>query len=504
MATPIQDFLIQLGFKIDDPGYKRFRDALIGTTKDFTSVAKTATEAAIAIGLAVEKVASNYEDLYYLSQRTGATVQSLQAMAYGFSQIGLSAGDAKSVIDSFGMAMRNPGVAAALQGYGAVGRNEVEQHRNLIKNLSKLPDQFAFNIVSLYGESPLQYIQEKNNMPTEELAEKDKERRQRAAGLDPNKLSDQSKIFMRDLRQLEDEFGVLGDKIAQDWVIPVDTAIKQIEWLVEEFLAFDNSVQGAATAIGSLLATLGGIAGLKSILSWMFGRGASVAGAAGGAGAAGLGWIGGIAAGSLDYGSASGNKGMIDVIRSQMGAGAAGGGGQAGWWTSDRQQHAIATLIAGGVSPLGAAALVSRWMNVESTGGPGSINPSSGAFGIGQWLGSRQTMIAGDTNFDHQLAYALAELHSSEGGALKTLNSATTPWDAARGASMYERASGYNSALGTDNFTSRTAAGIHIGSPQTTIHVTGTADPQETANRVLKGQAGVWDDATRNLYGNMR
>ena len=134
------------------------------------------------------------------------------------------------------------------------------------------------------------------------------------------------------------------------------------------------------------------------------------------------------------------------------------GGG--GWWTAERQQHAMQTLTAGGVSPLGAAALVSRWMNVESPGGPGSVNPRSGAFGIGQWLGGRQSGIAGDTDFDDQLAYALRELHSSEFRSYSHLNAATDPRDAAIGASMYERAEGYDPATGIDNFTGRTAAGI--------------------------------------------
>ena len=39
------------------------------------------------------------------------------------------------------------------------------------------------------------------------------------------------------------------------------------------------------------------------------------------------------------------------------------GGDRAGWWTPERQQHAIQALTAGGMSPLGAAALV--WMKAS-------------------------------------------------------------------------------------------------------------------------------------------
>lgn len=117
-------------------------------------------------------------------------------------------------------------------------------------------------------------------------------------------------------------------------------------------------------------------------------------------------------------------------------------------------------LLGAGLSPYGAAGLVSRWANVEASGGPASVNPYSGAFGIAQWLGSRLPAIRGNTNFDAQLQYAVRELNSSEARAGSVLRSASSPWEGALGASMFERAEGYNANTGVDNFTSRTASGI--------------------------------------------
>lgn len=132
-----------------------------------------------------------------------------------------------------------------------------------------------------------------------------------------------------------------------------------------------------------------------------------------------------------------------------------------GWWTSDRKAYAFNYLLANGLSPYGAAGLVSRWANVESiANGPTAVNPYSGAFGIAQWLGSRLPPIRGNTNFDAQLRYAVSELNSSEARAANVLRSANTAYEGARGASMYERAEGYNSASGIDNFTAKTASGI--------------------------------------------
>ncbi|ACA21228.1 hypothetical protein M446_7002 (plasmid) [Methylobacterium sp. 4-46] len=44
-----------------------------------------------------------------------------------------------------------------------------------------------------------------------------------------------------------------------------------------------------------------------------------------------------------------------------------GNAGIGGWWTAERQQHAVDVLVKGGVSELGAKALVARWSGVSQT-----------------------------------------------------------------------------------------------------------------------------------------
>jgi len=137
------------------------------------------------------------------------------------------------------------------------------------------------------------------------------------------------------------------------------------------------------------------------------------------------------------------------------------GAGTKGWWTPARQAWAYKRLRAeAGLSDQGARALISRWMNVESPGGPTSVNPTSGAYGIGQWLGGRLPGIAGDSSPDDQLSYAIKELNGSEKQAGDALRAAATPQQGATGASMYERAGGYSALTGTDNFTAKTLAGM--------------------------------------------
>ena len=119
--------------------------------------------------------------------------------------------------------------------------------------------------------------------------------------------------------------------------------------------------------------------------------------------------------------------------------------------------HAVDRLMKeAGLSHEGAAGLVARWAGVEAGGGPTSVNPSSGAQGIGQWLGNRQNADTASGNFDRNLTHAIQELNGSEKRAGDALRNAKTAAQAARGASMYERAEGYNGWTGTDAYTAST------------------------------------------------
>lgn len=138
-----------------------------------------------------------------------------------------------------------------------------------------------------------------------------------------------------------------------------------------------------------------------------------------------------------------------------------GGGGTKGWWTPERQKHAYDKLRKGGLSEQGAKGLLSRWMNVEAAGGPASVNPKSGAFGIAQWLTkSRLDPIRGNTDFDAQIDYAIKELRSTESAAGDLLRRARTAEEGAVGASVYERAENYNPVTGRDNHTDKTQRGM--------------------------------------------
>jgi len=217
--------------------------------------------------------------------------------------------------------------------------------------------------------------------------------------------------------------------------------------------SFDG-LNGGSSALNENFAGLGtGSSGLRSALDILTQTAMGAARAL-----ASVALSGGVGGG----GFGGGGGGFTNASYGGGGGGFGGGGGGPinpgthGWWTTDHQSHAVDVLMKGGVSELGAKALVSRWMNVEASGGPSTVN-GIGASGIGQWLGARKAGLPGD--FDGQLRHALGELHGSENRALGYLNSGSA-LGAATGASQFERAEGYNSRTGMDNFTARTLRGM--------------------------------------------
>lgn len=158
-AETIKSFLVSLGFDVDGAGAAKFDAVLISATKK-----------AIALGVAVEatelsvvafttKIASGLDDLYWASQRTGATVQGIQAIGYAASQTGSSAAAARSSLESLAHFMRtSPGAEGFLNRLGVQTRDASGQMRSMEsiftgvgQRLSSMPYYRANQYASMLG-----------------------------------------------------------------------------------------------------------------------------------------------------------------------------------------------------------------------------------------------------------------------------------------------------------------------------------------------------------------
>lgn len=122
---------------------------------------------------------------------------------------------------------------------------------------------------------------------------------------------------------------------------------------------------------------------------------------------------------------------------------------------NQRAGYAVDYFINKGLSREAAAGLVGNLMR-ESRMNSNAINPASGAYGLGQWLGSRKTKLfkkyGRNPSFYQQLDYIWDELNTSHRKGLQMLKSSKTVDEAARNAfGYYEFSAGPQAAIAAMN-----------------------------------------------------
>ncbi|MET2828939.1 phage tail tip lysozyme [Mesorhizobium shangrilense] len=201
--------------------------------------------------------------------------------------------------------------------------------------------------------------------------------------------------------------------------------------------------------------------------------------------------------------------------RNAFGTGAAGdlpsgpqnSRGKHGWWTPERQAHAYQRLRdEAGFTDAGARAAVSRWANVEASGGPSSSNNQGGGhYGIAQWSRSRGRGVWGNPDFDAQLSLAIKEFNTNEKAAGDVLRKAATDSQAAVGMSRYERGEGYNAWNGMDSWTGKTyrgMKGISTGAKSAALSNISSTHTASTSNSSVEAHIGKVEVNTQATDAN--
>ena len=227
MATPIEEFFVGLGFKIDSHGMSAFTGGVFKATTMTQKLGFAAIQAAIEVEKMTVKVARQFEKLYYAAEIANTSVASLQAWEYAAQQIGLSSAEAEGMVKGLGTAMRtNPGIEALMTGLGVRTRtnngelrNTTELMHDLVGQLMKMPFYQGAAYAAIFGISPDELKLMEDHYGEAEKAAADFAAKQRAAGVDADALATKSRLFDNDLRALGGSLEIAGEKIAI-WFMP--------------------------------------------------------------------------------------------------------------------------------------------------------------------------------------------------------------------------------------------------------------------------------------------
>lgn len=144
MSETIKEFLVGLGFKIDESGYRKFATSINTSTSAVAKLGAAVVATAAIMEIGVRRMADRFEHLYYASEKTGAAVENIKALGYALSKIGGNADDAESALNSLASFMRgNPMASAFLAQFGVSTKTANGGLRDTFDILSDVVDSLT-------------------------------------------------------------------------------------------------------------------------------------------------------------------------------------------------------------------------------------------------------------------------------------------------------------------------------------------------------------------------
>lgn len=222
-SSIIREYLVSLGFKVDDKTWKKFESGLAKGAAAATKFAGVIEATTVAVGAGVLKMASDLDNLYWASIRIGSSAGNIRAYTYAMTQLGGTAAGARGSLEAVAMFLRtNPGAAGWLQRLGVNTRGPNGQLRDtalilqdLGKRLREMPLYRANQYAQLLG---IDY----NTLLAMERGTAGYSREYQAfaksIGVDLTHSAESSNRFMTSIRELRAEVGLLALKVGGEFI----------------------------------------------------------------------------------------------------------------------------------------------------------------------------------------------------------------------------------------------------------------------------------------------
>lgn len=249
-AETLKDFLISLGFKVDEAGARKFDAVVAGTTLKAIELGVKVEAAALSVVAFTAKIASGLDDLYWASQRTGATVEGIKQIGYAVSQVGGSVDGARGSLENLARFMRNnPGAEGFLNRLGVQTRDASGNMRDMAtiftgvgQRLSSMPYYRANQYAEMLGldENTLMAMRRGIGQFSGEYTAMAK-----AIGYNADTAAVSSNKFMTSLRSFGLMAGMARDKIGSSLA---DGLAGSLDRLRRQILENFPKIEGAITS----------------------------------------------------------------------------------------------------------------------------------------------------------------------------------------------------------------------------------------------------------------
>ncbi|MDS1859660.1 hypothetical protein QPK94_22570 [Escherichia coli] len=254
-AETLKDFLISLGFKVDEAGARKFDAVVAGTTLKAIELGVKVEAAALSVVAFTAKIASGLDDLYWASQRTGATVEGIKQIGYAVSQVGGSVDGARGSLENLARFMRNnPGAEGFLNRLGVQTRDASGNMRDMAtiftgvgQRLSRMPYYRANQYAQMLGldENTLMAMRRGIGQFSGEYTAMAK-----AIGYNADVAAVSSNKFMTSLRSFGLMAGMARDKIGSSLADGLAGSLDRLRrQILENFPKIEGAITGTVKGI---------------------------------------------------------------------------------------------------------------------------------------------------------------------------------------------------------------------------------------------------------------
>lgn len=254
-AETLKDFLISLGFKVDEAGARKFDAVVAGTTLKAIELGVKVEAAALSVVAFTAKIASGLDDLYWASQRTGATVEGIKQIGYAVSQVGGSVDGARGSLENLARFMRNnPGAEGFLNRLGVQTRDASGNMRDMAtiftgvgQRLSSMPYYRANQYAQMMGldENTLMAMRRGIGQFSGEYTAMAK-----AIGYNADVAAVSSNKFMTSLRSFGLMAGMARDKIGSSLADGLAGSLDRLRrQILENFPKIEGAITGTVKGI---------------------------------------------------------------------------------------------------------------------------------------------------------------------------------------------------------------------------------------------------------------
>ncbi|HBS5846547.1 TPA: hypothetical protein MAK68_004794 [Klebsiella pneumoniae] len=254
-AETLKDFLISLGFKVDEAGARKFDAVVAGTTLKAIELGVKVEAAALSVVAFTAKISSSLDNLYWASQRTGATVEGIKQIGYAVSQVGGSADSARGSLENLARFIRNnPGAEGFLNRLGVQTRDASGNMRDMAtiftgvgQRLSNMPYYRANQYAQMLGldENTLMAMRRGIGQFSGEYTAMAK-----AIGYNADVAAVSSNKFMTSLRSFGLMAGMARDKIGSSLADGLAGSLDRLRrQILENFPKIEGAITGTVKGI---------------------------------------------------------------------------------------------------------------------------------------------------------------------------------------------------------------------------------------------------------------